>query len=162
MNGANYFFVDDVAADCLSIPKPMTFVPARCSPGGRQPQKRKTETTRPPLASSSQSEVLMIPYRRIMLACMADNPGADPEKLRREFICRVLADHSLLACRILGQYATKVHHRVVTEAATRAAQGERRQFAPPALLGSGQRRLHRRERRGPGCSPPQAPAGETI
>jgi hypothetical protein len=26
----------------------------------------------------------------------------------------------------LGQYATKLHHRVVTEAATRAAQGERR------------------------------------
>ena len=69
----------------------------------------------------------MIPYRRVMLACMADNPGADPEKLRREFICRVLADHPLLACRILGQYATQVHHRVVTEAATRAALGERRQ-----------------------------------
>jgi hypothetical protein len=69
----------------------------------------------------------MIPCRRIMLACMADNPGADPEKLRREFICRVLADHPLLACRILGQYAATVHHRVVTEAATRATQGERRQ-----------------------------------
>ena len=69
----------------------------------------------------------MIPYRRIMLDCMADNPGADLEKLRREFICRVLADHPLLACRILGQYATQVHHRVVMEAATRAAQGERRQ-----------------------------------
>ena len=69
----------------------------------------------------------MIPYRRVMLDCMADNPGADPEKLRREFICRVLADHPLLACRILDQYATQVHHRVVTEAATRAAQGERRQ-----------------------------------
>jgi hypothetical protein len=27
----------------------------------------------------------------------------------------------------LDQYATQVHHRVVTEAATRAAQGERRQ-----------------------------------
>ena len=69
----------------------------------------------------------MMAYRRIMLDCMADNPGADPEKLRREFICRVLADHPLLACRILGQYATQVHHRVVAEAATRAAQGERRQ-----------------------------------
>ena len=67
----------------------------------------------------------MTPYRRlIMLACMADNPGADPDKLRREFICRVLADHPLVACQILGQYATKLHHRVVTEAATR--KGERR------------------------------------
>ena len=66
-------------------------------------------------------------YRRIMLACMADNPGADPEKLRREFICRVLTDHPLVTCRILGQYATQLHHRVVTEASTRAAQGERRQ-----------------------------------
>ena len=69
----------------------------------------------------------MTPYRRlIMLACMADNPGADPDKLRREFICRVLADHPLVACQILGQYATNLHHRIVTEAATRAAQGERR------------------------------------
>ena len=67
----------------------------------------------------------MIPYRRIMLDCMADNPGADREKLRREFICRVLADHPLLACRILGQYATQVHHRVVTEAATQDAPTRR-------------------------------------
>ena len=69
----------------------------------------------------------MTPYRRlIMLASHGDNPGADPDKLRREFICRVLADHPFVACQILGQYATKLHHRVVTEAATRAAQGERR------------------------------------
>ena len=67
----------------------------------------------------------MTPYRRlIMLASHGDNPGADPDKLRREFICRVLADHPFVACQILGQYATKLHHRVVTEAATRAAQGE--------------------------------------
>jgi len=69
----------------------------------------------------------MIPHRRIMLACMADNPGADVAALRREFICRVLAEHPLVACRILGQYATKLHQRVVTEAAVGAAQGERRQ-----------------------------------
>jgi len=64
----------------------------------------------------------MIPHRRIMLACMADNPGADVAALRREFICRVLAEHPLVACRILGQYATKLHQRVVTEASVRAAQ----------------------------------------
>jgi hypothetical protein len=69
----------------------------------------------------------MIPYRRIMLACMADNPGADAAALRREFICRVLAEHPLVACRILGQYATQLHQRVVKEASVRAAQGERRQ-----------------------------------
>jgi len=69
----------------------------------------------------------MIPHRRIMLACMADNPGADVAALRREFICRVLAEHPLVACRILGQYATKLHQRVVTEASVRAAQSERRQ-----------------------------------
>jgi hypothetical protein len=69
----------------------------------------------------------MNPYRRIMLACMADNPGADPEKLRREFICRVLIDHPFVACQILGQYATKLHHKVVTEAAIRATHGERTQ-----------------------------------
>ena len=66
----------------------------------------------------------MIPHRRIMLACMADNPGADVAALRREFICRVLAEHPLVACRILGQYATKLHQRVVTEASVRAAQSE--------------------------------------
>ena len=69
----------------------------------------------------------MIPDRHIMLACMADNPGADAEALRREFICSVLAEHPMVACRILGHYATKLHHRVVTEAAARAGQGERRQ-----------------------------------
>jgi len=71
----------------------------------------------------------MIPHRRIMLACMADNPGADVAALRREFICRVLAEHPLVACRILGQYATKLHQRVVTEASVRAAQSEREWLA---------------------------------
>ena len=75
----------------------------------------------------------MIPYRRIMLDCMADNPGADLEKLRREFICRVLADHPLLACRILGQYATQVHHRVVTS----LPRGPRRANEGKSFLSNG-------------------------
>jgi hypothetical protein len=37
-----------------------------------------------------------------MLASHGDNPGADPDKLRREFICRVLADHPFVACQIFG------------------------------------------------------------
>jgi hypothetical protein len=71
--------------------------------------------------------VLMTPYRRlIMLACMADNPGADPEALRREFICRVLSDHPMAACRILGQYGTQLQTRL-HEPTARTGQGKRRQ-----------------------------------
>ena len=70
----------------------------------------------------------MSPYRRlIMLACMADNPGADPEALRREFICRVLSDHPMAACRIFGQYETQLHTRITKERTARAGQGKRRQ-----------------------------------
>ena len=66
-------------------------------------------------------------YRRIMLACMADNPGADLEALRREFICRVLSDHPMAACRILGHYGTQLHTRISKERTTRAEQRKRRQ-----------------------------------
>ena len=76
----------------------------------------------------------MTPYRRlIMLACMADNPGAGG-RLRREFICRVLADHPFVACQILGQYATKLpsqgRHR-------RLQRGPRRVSARPSFLRKG-------------------------
>jgi len=70
----------------------------------------------------------MTPSRRlIMLACIADNPGADPEALRREFICRVLSDHPMAACRILGQYGTQLHTRISKERTARTEQGKRRQ-----------------------------------
>jgi hypothetical protein len=69
----------------------------------------------------------MTAYRRIMLACMADNPGADPKALRREFICRVLSDHPMAACRILGQYGTRLHTRIINERTARTGQGKRRQ-----------------------------------
>ena len=69
----------------------------------------------------------MTPYRRlIMLACMADNPGADPDKLRREFICRVLADHPFVACQIFGTIRDQApSQRSLRRLQTRAAQGER-------------------------------------
>jgi len=83
----------------------------------------------------------MTPSRRlIMLACIADNPGADPEALRREFICRVLSDHPMAACRILGQYGTLLHTRITKERTARAGQGNggltRDQFDPECLCPS--------------------------
>ena len=71
--------------------------------------------------------VLMTAYRRIMLTCIADNPGADTEALRREFICRVLSDHPMAAFRILGQFGTQLHGRIINEQTARTRQGKRRQ-----------------------------------
>jgi hypothetical protein len=71
----------------------------------------------------------MTVYRRIMLDCMADNPDASAEDLRREFTRRVLCDEPLAAVGIVGQYARTLHSRVTGEVATRAKQGEaRRKF----------------------------------
>jgi hypothetical protein len=45
----------------------------------------------------------MTPYRRlIMLACMADNPGPDPDKLRREFSVGCWPTIRFVACQIFG------------------------------------------------------------
>jgi|RhiMethySRZTD1v2_1073278.scaffolds.fasta_scaffold2390257_2 hypothetical protein len=46
--------------------------------------------------------------------------------LRREFICRVLSDHPMAACRILGQYGTRLHTRIINERTARTGQGKRR------------------------------------
>jgi len=71
----------------------------------------------------------MTVYRRLMLDCMADNPDASAEDLRREFTRRVLCEEPLAAVGIVRQYANNLHQRVTNEAATRAKQGEaRRKF----------------------------------
>ena len=77
----------------------------------------------------------MTPYRRlIMLACMADNPGADPDKLRREFICRVLADHPFVACQIFGA----IRDQAPSQRSSRRLQcGPRRVSATPSFLRKG-------------------------
>ena len=76
----------------------------------------------------------MSPSRRlIMLACMADNPGADPDKLRREFICRVLADHPLVACQIWGS----TRPTSITGSSRRLQRGPRKMSAAPSFLRKG-------------------------